>query len=106
LCPATRKIASRAGSKANSFRISLDRGRGRPQLLHVVVAAALHTIDQGTPERGALLGELIYRISDEITGVRIAYADLEIPRLHLRMQADLPGHELIITLLSYRPTLS
>ena len=98
LSPATRKIASRLGSKANSSRISVRAGRRRPQFLHVVVAAALDPVSQRPPPGRAFCGELVDRVLDEICGLRVALAESQVPRLDLVMEeAHLPCHAPIIT---------
>ena len=76
-------------------------GRGRSEFLHIVVAAAMDSVDEWPPCGGAFVCELVDRILDEVRGLWIARADPEVPGLHLGMEADLPAHPTSIRYLSY-----
>ena len=76
--------------KAPAAEAGEERGR-------VMVAAAFDPVRQRLPECGAFGGELVNGIFDEIGGLRFTLAERQVPRLDLVMEADLPGHTLIMT---------
>jgi hypothetical protein len=53
--------------------------RSGPQLLHVVVSAALEAVHQGSAQGRTLLGEQVDRLADQVCGDRVVAADLQEP---------------------------
>jgi hypothetical protein len=85
LSPATRKIATRLGPKANHPYLG-TAGRWWPQLFHVVEAAALNPVGQRPSKCRAVLRELVYGILDEVGCLRVALTERQVPGRDLVME--------------------